>query len=426
MRTRERQTALARAIAPWIFPAALVVLALQGCESPEDTGDSAAAPRQYRIAGNVAELLEEGEAVLSRGTAVLGGSEEIGRAEVKGGQFELEGEFDQGGAVRLAIMNADQESRGSVRFILEPVDITIRYAGEVAGLRARGGPYHQQVVSGWEESEEYGEALNAYRDVMDRRKGLEEGDEGYEALQEESWDRYRALNKIRFDAVRVIAESPEDPLASLYAVQLGGLGGQDALSRLEELEMELGAHPALIAMRSRINKGIELRSAYATMQAGAQVEDFSSIGLDELEYHLQDARAANDFTLVEFWASWCGPCRAENPNLIASYEHHGPRGFEIFAFSLDDDRDDWAEASEEDGIPWTNTSDLKAYDSPVPAQFGVTAIPMNFLIDSQGVIVAKNLRGEKLDEKLAELIDGAPSPSDQSVNEQAPASANSS
>ena len=348
--------------------------------------------------------------MLSRGNAVLGSSDEIGRAEVNGGQFELKGEFDQGGAVRLAIMNADEESKGSVQFILEPVDITIVYAGEVAGLRARGGPYQQQVVTSWQDSDEYGEALNAYRDVMDRRKGLEEGDEGYEELQEESWDRYRAQNKIRFDALRAIAESPDDPLASLYAVQLGGLGGQDALTRLDALEIEIGAHPALLAMRSRINKGIELRAAYAAMQEGAQVEDFSSIGLDELEYHLQDSRTANDFTLVEFWASWCGPCRAENPNLIASYEHYGPRGFEIFAFSLDDDRDDWFEASEEDGIPWINTSDLLAYDSPVPAQFGVTAIPMNFLIDSEGVIVTKNLRGEKLDEKLAELIDGIAPP----------------
>ena len=76
----------------------------------------------------------------------------------------------------------------------------------------------------------------------------------------------------------------------------------------------------------------------------------------------------------------------------------------MFAFSLDDDREDWELASEEDAIPWINTSDLQAYDSPVAAQFGVTVIPMNYLLDKQGVIVAMSLQGEALDNKLAEVF----------------------
>ena len=83
---------------------------------------------------------------------------------------------------------------------------------------------------------------------------------------------------------------------------------------------------------------------------------------------------------------------------------HGDRGFDIFAFSLDDNREDWEEASVEDDITWVNTCDFKAYDGPVPAKFGVLAIPMNVLVDSDGVIIEKYVRGERLLERLAELL----------------------
>ena len=110
--------------------------------------------------------------------------------------------------------------------------------------------------------------------------------------------------------------------------------------------------------------------------------------------------------LIEFWASWCGPCRADVPHLKNALEQYGERGFDIFGFSLDADREDWEDASAEDGISWTNTSDLKGYDSPITAQFGVVMIPMNVLVDADGVIVALGARKEQLLDKLSELLDG--------------------
>ncbi|PWT96928.1 MAG: hypothetical protein C5B52_14755 [Bacteroidetes bacterium] len=110
------------------------------------------------------------------------------------------------------------------------------------------------------------------------------------------------------------------------------------------------------------------------------------------------------YTLVDFWASWCGPCRQENPEVVKAFRQFHPKGFEILGVSLDEEKDKWLVAIQKDGLNWTHVSDLKGWRSDVAALYGVQAIPMNFLLDKDGKIIAKGLRGEALAEKLAEVI----------------------
>jgi thiol-disulfide isomerase/thioredoxin len=110
------------------------------------------------------------------------------------------------------------------------------------------------------------------------------------------------------------------------------------------------------------------------------------------------------YVLIDFWASWCGPCRAENPNVVKAYNKFHARNFEIISVSLDEKKEPWVKAIEKDGMPWTHVSDLKGWQNSVAVQYAVTAVPQNFLLDPNGIIIAKNLRGEELDKKLAELI----------------------
>jgi len=109
--------------------------------------------------------------------------------------------------------------------------------------------------------------------------------------------------------------------------------------------------------------------------------------------------------LIDFWASWCGPCRKENPNVVRAYNKYKDKGFEIFSVSLDKDRESWLKAITNDKLVWPNhVSDLKYWKSAGAAAYGVTAIPYTVLIDQEGKIVAKKLRGDALEQKLAELL----------------------
>ncbi|MGF7079303.1 thioredoxin-like domain-containing protein [Mucilaginibacter sp. UYCu711] len=130
--------------------------------------------------------------------------------------------------------------------------------------------------------------------------------------------------------------------------------------------------------------------------------DFTQTDDKGNEFKLSSLRGK--YVLVDLWASWCAPCRAENPNLLKAYNTFKDKKFEIVGISLDETKAAWLNAVAQDKMPWAQVSDLKGFKNEVAVKFGITAIPQNVLIDPQGMIIAKNLRGEDLTEQLSALI----------------------
>lgn len=361
---------------------------------------------QFQISGNVAELIEEGEAVLATSNDVLSGKIEVARAKIRGGEFALSGEFDEIERANVAIVNPDGKGRGSVNVVLEPAPIRVSYQGKYSGLRAEGdGEYHKKLIASWQQSEEYKKALDEFEMIATRRDQLEEGAEKG-TLNKKYWELYYVMPRIRSKILDAIAVSREDPLASSLAIQLGGLRtSEEAVSRLNELVEILGPQKGLVNRRKAIQGSILRRLNSELMKKSSQGLAVSAKNIEGRVFELDAVLVKNKFVLLEFWASWCGPCLKEVPHMKKAYQQFNEKGFEIFSFSLDDDRKLWVGASEKIVPPWINVCDLKAYDSPAAIKYGVQIIPRNFLLDKKGKVVASDLRGEALTAKLKELLE---------------------
>ncbi|MCY4532223.1 MAG: TlpA disulfide reductase family protein, partial [Gammaproteobacteria bacterium] len=378
---------------------------------------------EFLIRGDLGDFARAGEVVLTQYTSLIGENEQFAAVPIVDGRFEVSGDTWAPRMVTLKVRVEDQTS-GSVRLIIEPgEELRVTYGDWITGLRVEGGHYHRKLMSSWQESDEYLEALSQYRDVMTRKKELEkvedavaeeendtdeleEGavgaeedadeaedsvveadiDAASEALNDEAWQLYESLQSIEKEALNAWVLQIEDPLASFLAMELGGRDESKSIpARLDELEPFLSPEQVkrqVLPMRRRAETRTRIESNAASLDIGVLAEDFTALDLDGTPVRFHDVLDEHELVLIDFWASWCGPCIVQFPHLKSLREQYHDRGFEIVGFSVDSHAEDWREATEEHAIPWLNLGDQKAMTSPVPIQYGVTVLPLNYLIGS--------------------------------------------
>tara|TARA_R110002051_G_C8756103_1_gene500976 strand:- start:802 stop:1914 length:1113 start_codon:yes stop_codon:yes gene_type:complete len=222
-------------------------------------------------------------------------------------------------------------------------------------------------------------------------------------LTESNMDSLFAINEQMVDVEAEITKGfikdyPDsyESLTALESSAMRRLGAMETgkVFTLLNRELQTTKEGKVIAKFIEVNKNPKVGEKFADFEMA-----------DTQGYSIRLSEMLGKYTLLEFWASWCGPCRQFNPELVQEYKLYKDKGFVILNVSLDSNKEKWLRAIEKDGLTWPNVSDLNGFQNEAALIYGVDAIPENFLIDENGTIIARYLRGDNLKDKLKELFE---------------------
>jgi len=332
----------------------------------------------------------------------------VAKIPVSGNSFNFKGSVEQPTKVRL------KGGRFHGTFILENDEYALNF--ENGEVNVKGGKLNE-LIYGYKKSEAYINAKDNYSKVSDEEytglnfSSAEEQDvKAVKEARRKVGLAAAVVSKIESEYQKSIIEGDYPAYTRLLALEpttYGLRNFEKYVAAVDKIKKDIDKNnPNLLAVEASIERRKKNIEKSKNFVAGKKYTDVTATTIDGKKISLSDVVTKNKYTLIEFWASWCGPCRASFPHLKKVYGKYNDKGFEVLGISLDKNEKNYLKASKEEEIPWINAVDLKGVKGDAAKAYNVQGIPFTVLISQDGTIIdaGENIRDSKLDEKLKELF----------------------
>lgn len=346
---------------------------------------------QYTIKGEIGKLNAPAKVYLKYHTAT---EDFVDSSSVQNGQFEFKGTVNDPVKANLIVSSATADK---LAFYLEAAVIKITSPNSLSNAKISGSKIN-------DDNENFKIAMKPsdlkMKAFMDEFNALPPEKQKDETVRAPFNVRYEAIGKEKETATLEFIKANPTAFVSIDAIKSYG-GSIPEYSKVAPLFNSLSSDVKNTTAGKEYAASLEILRA---TRIGEIAPDFTQNDPDGKPVKLSDFRGK--YVLIDFWASWCGPCRGENPNVVKAYNQYKDKNFTILGVSLDNGngKQNWLNAIKKDGLTWTHVSDLKGWDNAVSRLYGIRSVPQNVLLDPNGKIIAKNLRGKALEDKLAEIL----------------------